>query len=126
MRQIWISLVLVGLVGCGGMDSDNLAAAPRDMGGATTDGSQDAGYFRGLLLSGAVPQADDIELQGFISEHDVPFSDDGCDQVLCLSALIGHDQAVAEQGVATFNELPRGKPRGIWGYPSEQADLLAA
>jgi Ca-activated chloride channel family protein len=103
MRQIWISLVLVGLVGCG---SSDMASSPRaDMGGATIDGGQDAGYFRGLLLSGAVPEEGDIELQGFISEHDIQFDGEGCDQVLCLSALIGHDQAVAEQGRATFVQL---------------------
>ncbi|OGQ87007.1 MAG: hypothetical protein A2289_08025 [Deltaproteobacteria bacterium RIFOXYA12_FULL_58_15] len=103
-----MSLLLVS--GCGGMGGADMSA-PSAM-GATPDGSQDAGFFRGLLESGAVPQAGDINLEGFMSEHDIPFTDEGCNQVLCLSALVGHDRAVAEsvdsengEASATFIQL---------------------
>jgi Ca-activated chloride channel family protein len=124
MRQIWISLVLVGLVGCGGVSADMAAPSMSgDMGGVTTDGGQDAGYFRGLLLSGAIPRAEDIELQGFISEHDIQFSGDVCDQVICLSALIGHDEAVAEQGRATFIQLAMASNVDLESRPRTPVNL---
>ena len=102
-KRIPILVAVLAASGCG--DASMSAADMSASGGARPGGSQDAGYFRAVLESGAVPTADDLTVEGFLAEHDLGLPDAECDQVLCLDALVGHNRAVAEESTATFVQL---------------------
>lgn len=98
-------LLLITLSACG---SDALIGGSADMASATPGGSQDAGYFRATLRSGAIPQPDDINVEGFLGEHDIASPLQGCEQSLCMSGTVVHDRAIAEGSSATLVHLGMG------------------
>ncbi|MBI5508523.1 MAG: VWA domain-containing protein [Deltaproteobacteria bacterium] len=100
--RLALAVAVVGLLaGCGASASADRMSAP----GVAPGGAQDAGYFRAQLYSGAVPKSSDITVEGFLGEHDIQYPEATCDQVLCMHALVGNDEAVAEGGSATFIAL---------------------
>jgi Ca-activated chloride channel family protein len=52
--------------------------------GVSPGGAEDIGYARELILSGGVPQPEDIFTEGLLSEHDLPATGDACEELMCL------------------------------------------
>lgn len=103
--SILFYLLLFTLNACG---SDALMGGRAEMASATPGGSQDAGYFRATLRSGGIPQPDDINVEGFLGEHDIASPLQECEQSLCMSGTLVHDRAIAEGSSATLIHLGMG------------------
>ena len=91
----------------------SLVSCNAGMRGASTGtgfgGAQDAGYFRAILASGGVPQADDITYEGFLAEHDFPLPAPGCADLLCMHGIVGVGPTV-EPGHLTLLQLGLNSP----------------
>jgi len=54
--------------------------------GVTPGGAQDVGLAREIIEAGGIPSADAYTASGLFSEHDLPFPDAECEQILCPRA----------------------------------------
>ena len=88
-----LSLALGALAACGAHESAGHPPIGNGNGngdlGATPGGVQDIGYVRDVIHGGGVPFAEDIAVEGLISEHDIPSRGGACDSIVCLRPALG-------------------------------------
>lgn len=110
--SVAVVLVALSLAACGGGESGSYLSADDDDGwdgppdgGVDTGGAQDIGYARELIANGQVPNADDIPVEGLLSEHDLPTEGEACEQILCIRPSSGVAPSLTLGGDARWVQL---------------------
>jgi Ca-activated chloride channel family protein len=73
--------------------------------GATPGGAQDNSLGRDKIQNGAVPQPQDITVEGMLNEHDLPLEAPPCDRTLCVRAAYGIAPALDTGHAAVFIQM---------------------
>lgn len=107
------AVVLVALsFACAGGQSGSYMSSDDDDGwdgppggGVDTGGAQDIAYARELIANGQVPNADDIPIEGLLSEHDLPTEGNACEEILCIRPSSGIAPSLTLGGDARWVQL---------------------
>jgi hypothetical protein len=71
-------------------DEAGSEAGDEDMGiGLKPGGAQDIGYFRAKIANGMIPQAEDMEMEGWLNEHDTDLPAAKEDRLVTLHSMLG-------------------------------------
>lgn len=57
--------------------------------GATPGGAQDIKFARAQIEAGNIPASNSFNVEGLLSEHDIPVTGDACDSLLCSRPALG-------------------------------------
>lgn len=93
-----------GSIGTSAPVSSGTISAGKNL-GATPGGAQDIGLVRRWIDDGLVPTANNLTVEGLLSEHDLPLEGATCEQFLCVHGALGMMPTLDEGDGTTFVQI---------------------